>query len=187
MEDNFHLDKTFGRHDSLSKGEYENCTFNSCLFIDNNLSGYKFINCSFHDCNLSVANIHKTIFQDVQFKNCKMLGLQFNTCNEFGLSFSFDGCQLNHCSFYKTKIKKTVFKNCQLQESDFSETDLSYAVFDNCNLEQSTFDHSNLENTDFRTAYHYSIDPVNNRIKKAKFSLQGLPGLLEKYNIQIVE
>jgi uncharacterized protein YjbI with pentapeptide repeats len=114
-----------------------------------------------------------------------MLGLRFDSCNEFGLSFSFDSCQLNHCSFYKTKIKKTIFKNSQLQETDFAEADLTSVVFDNCNLIQAIFDHTILEKADFRTSCNYSIDPENNRIKKAKFSILGVSGLLEKYDIDI--
>lgn len=114
-----------------------------------------------------------------------MLGLHFDTCSEFGLSFSFDSCQLNHSSFYKTKIKKTVFKNSQLQETDFVETDLTSAVFDNCNLQQAMFEQTTLEKADLRTSYNYSIDPETNRIKKAKFSFAGISGLLDKYDIEI--
>jgi uncharacterized protein YjbI with pentapeptide repeats len=114
-----------------------------------------------------------------------MLGLRFDTCNEFGLSFSFDGCQLNLSSFFKTKIKKTVFKNSQLQETDFSQADLTSAMFDNCNLERATFDQTILEKSDLRTSYNYSLDPEINRIKKAKFSILGIAGLLDKYDIEI--
>jgi fluoroquinolone resistance protein len=42
-----------------------------------------------------------------------------------------------------------------------------------------------LEKADFRTAYNYSIDPEKNRIKKAKFSIFGVTGLLDKYDIEI--
>jgi uncharacterized protein YjbI with pentapeptide repeats len=114
-----------------------------------------------------------------------MLGLRFDTCNDFGLSFSFDSCQLNHSSFFKTKIKKTVFKNSQLQETDFAEADLTSAMFDNCNLERANFDQTILEKSDFRTSYNYSIDPERNRVKKAKFSILGIAGLLDKYDIDI--
>ncbi|WP_419802798.1 hypothetical protein [Mucilaginibacter sp.] len=40
---------------------------------------------------------------------------------------------------------------------------------------------------DFSSAYNFSIDPENNRIKKAKFSVAGLPGLLEKFGLKIVD
>jgi uncharacterized protein YjbI with pentapeptide repeats len=114
-----------------------------------------------------------------------MLGMLFTNCNEFGLSFSFENCLLNHCSFYQRKIKKTLFRNSQLQETDFSECDLSGSLFDRCDLARATFEHSLLEKADLRTSFNYSIDPETNRICKAKFSLQGVPGLLYKYDIEI--
>lgn len=169
----------------LAKGEYETCTFKDCNFSDSDLRTCTFTDCVFNSCNLSMALVDRTAFREVQFINCKMLGLRFDTCNEFGLSFSFEGCQLNHASFYKTNVKKTVFKNSQLQETDFAESDLSGAVFDNCNLAQAIFDRTNLEKADLRTAYHYSIDPEINRIKKARFAIWGLPGLLGKYGIEV--
>lgn len=114
-----------------------------------------------------------------------MLGLHFDSCNEFGLSFSFENCILNHSTFFKTKIKKTIFKNTQLQEVDFTECDLADSLFDNCDLTRATFDNTVIEKVDFRTSYNYSIDPEKNRIKKAKFSIHGISGLLEKYNLII--
>jgi fluoroquinolone resistance protein len=47
------------------------------------------------------------------------------------------------------------------------------------------FDHTILEKADLRSSYNYSFDPEINRIKKAMFSLQGIPGLLNKYDIEI--
>src|SRR5688572_14341554 len=189
MEQAYSHDKTFDRNDftktPLAKGEYENCTFKNCNFSDNDLSNFKFTDCEFVGCNLSLVKLNKTALQDAKFKDCKMLGLRFDTCAEFNLSFLFDNCLLNHSSFYKTKIKKTSFKNSQLQETDFTECDLTSSVFDNCDLKSATFDFTILEKADLRNSYNYSIDPEKNRIKKAKFSLQSVSGLLEKYDIEI--
>lgn len=35
-------DKTFDQKETLTKGEYEKCAFNSCNFADNDLSEFKF-------------------------------------------------------------------------------------------------------------------------------------------------
>jgi fluoroquinolone resistance protein len=169
----------------LAKGEYENCTFKNCDFSNSDLTNIKFIDCLFEGCNLSLAKLTMTAFQDIKFRNCKMLGLHFENCNEFGLSVGFEDCNLNHCSFYQRKLKKTFFKNVTLQEADFAECDLSSSVFDNCDLSKATFDFTNLEKADLRSSFNYSIDPEKNRIKKAKFSLTGLAGLLDKYDIEI--
>jgi len=114
-----------------------------------------------------------------------MSGLRFDTCNEFGLSFSFENCLLNHSTFYKVKIKKTNFKNTQLIETDFTECDLTGSLFDNCDLDRAIFANSILEKVDFSTSYNFSINPEINRIKKAKFSLATISGLLDKYDIEI--
>jgi fluoroquinolone resistance protein len=42
-----------------------------------------------------------------------------------------------------------------------------------------------IEKADFRTAYNYHLDPESNRLKGAKFSFHGLPGLLGKYGLEI--
>jgi uncharacterized protein YjbI with pentapeptide repeats len=114
-----------------------------------------------------------------------MLGMHFDHCNKFGLEFSFENCKLNHSSFYQTKIKKTAFKNSELKEVDFTDCDISVSVFNNCDLLNAKFENAILEKADLRTAYNYSIDPNANRIKKAKFSLNGIPGLLNGYDIEI--
>jgi fluoroquinolone resistance protein len=185
MDQIFVQDKVYDKIDILAKGEYDNCTFNNCNFSIKELSQLAFTDCTFNACDLSLAKLNKTAFRDVQFKNCKMLGLRFDTCNEFGLSFSFDNCQLNHSSFYKVNITKTVFKDSQLQDVDFSEADLTGTVFDNCNLMQAMFDRTILDKSDLRTSFNFIIDPEINRIKKTKFSIEGVVGLLAKYDILI--
>ena len=179
------FDKLDYTQEALAKGEYENCTFTNCNFEETNLNDIKFMNCDFHDCNWSLAQLNGTVLREVKFKDCKMLGLQFETCNDFGLSFSFENCQLNHSTFFQMNIKKTIFQNCQLREIDFSESNLSNVVFDNCDLSQAIFINTVLDKADFRTAYNYSIDPESNRLKKAKFSILGISGLLDKYDLVI--
>ncbi|MFP3595827.1 pentapeptide repeat-containing protein [Chryseobacterium sp. SIMBA_029] len=169
----------------LDRGEYENCTFRNYSFEYADLSGFKFTDCDFIGCNLSMAKLINTAFRDVVFKECKMFGLQFSDCNEFGLSFKFESCLLNNSIFYKTVIKKTLFKDTKLTEVDFEQCDLSGSVFSSCDFTGAVFQNTNLEKADLRTSFHYSIDPNINRLKKAKFSLSEVHGLLYKLDIQI--
>jgi fluoroquinolone resistance protein len=169
----------------LAEAEYENCSFIGCDFSDFNLSHFYFTDCEFSGCNLSMAKLGKTAFRDILFKDCKMLGLHFEHCKELLFSASFDHCILNLSCFYNWKLKKTVFKDCSLQEVDFTEADLTEAVFHHCDLAGAIFDNTVLEKADFRTAFHYVINPEMNKIKKAKFSTTGIAGLLRKYDIEI--
>lgn len=185
MSNNYLVDQNFENVNVLIKGEYENCNFYNCDFSNANFSDFKFIECRFEACNISLLKLNATAFREVTFQDCKMLGLHFEDCNPFGLALAFENCSLNHSSFYKLKIKNTIFKNSQLEECDFTEADLSHSVFENSNLLCAIFEQTNLEKCDFRSAINYSIDPENNRIKKAKFSAIGLYGLLHKYDIEI--
>lgn len=191
MLEDFFEDKTFTgavfTQIPLLKGEYTGCKFQNCDFSNANVSGIQFHQCEFLSCNLSLANLTKTVFSSVSFKQCKMLGLRFDHCSSFGFSVYVEGCMLDHSSFYRMKMKKTSFKDSKLQEVDFGECDLSAAIFENCDLIGATFDQTILEKADLRSSFNYIIDPEQNRLKKAKFSVAGCKGLLAKYDIIISE
>jgi fluoroquinolone resistance protein len=170
----------------LEQADYEGCTFVSCDFSGADLGEFRFIDCLFKACNLSMAGLDKTSFQEVEFSECKMLGLRFEHCNPLGMSFSFGDCQLNHSSFYSLKLPRVRFIRCLLQEADFTGTDLSGAVLDECDLSLAVFENTLLEKADLSTAMNYSLDPEDNYIRGAKFSLPAVTGLLYKYQIEIL-
>lgn len=189
MKEAYITDETFNNIDVTQKplhsGEYESCIFRSCNFEYADLSGIKFTDCEFIECNLSMTRLSGTAFRNVIFKDCKMFGMPFNDCNEFGMSFKFEGCSLNNSVFYKSIIKKTAFRNSKLIEVDFSETDISHAVFSGCDLSGAVFDRTNLEKADLRTSFNYTINPASNKLKKTKFSLSEVHGLLRQLDIEI--
>ena len=166
-------------------GDYEQCWFVNCNFANVDLSGINFIDCSFEECDLSMAKVKKTALKTVTFKGCKMLGINVGECMTFLLQLHFENCLLNHASFYQLKLKGIKFKNCKLIGVDFVVTDLTQALFENCDLTDAVFEKTLLEKADLRTAFNYTIDPELNEIKAARFSLQGLPGLLNKYRIVV--
>ncbi|WP_335966423.1 pentapeptide repeat-containing protein [Galbibacter sp. PAP.153] len=170
---------------ALEKGEYDNCPFYNCNFKQSDITNVSFTECSFHDCDFSMANIKNSAFKEVHFYNCKLMGLHFDTCNPFLLSFNFEDCILNFSSFYKLKLKKMLFKKCSMEQVDFTETDLTECVLDNCNLENAIFHNTVLRAADLSTSYNMTIDPEINQLQKAKFSTKGALSLLKKYNIKI--
>ncbi len=189
MERKYIEEKTFDEtdftKDAPATGDYESCSFVNCNFYNADLSEIHFIDCEFTGCNMSLVKLSKTAFRDIQFKDCKLLGLHFYDGNNFLFSADFDNCILNLSSFFGMNLKKIQFKNSTLHEVDFTETDLSSTVFHNCDLARATFENTILEKADLRTSFNYSIDPELNRIKKAKFSMPAVIGLLNKYDIQI--
>jgi fluoroquinolone resistance protein len=179
------FDKIDFRIEQLPKGEYDSCQFKNCDFSNGDFSGIIFLDCTFVSCNLSMVKMTKTTFSNVLFKDSKLLGTVFNQCNSIGITFKFEDCFLDNSSFYQLKIRNTLFKNTRLHDVDFTETDLISAVFMNCDLNNVKFENTLLEKADFRTSYNYILDPTRNRIKKAKFSLNEVVGLLSQFNIEI--
>jgi uncharacterized protein YjbI with pentapeptide repeats len=187
--DAYFLEQTFSkRHfadESWTKGDYEACVFRDCRWESGDWSGCTFVDCTFVSCDLSLAKFVGTAFRDVVFQDCKMLGLRWDRCNLLGLSVAFDRCALDHNSFYALKLKNTRFNGCSLREVDFVEADLTGASFAGCTLAGAAFEQTILEGADFRTAEGVVLNPEQNRVKNARFSLDGLPGLVAHYGLRI--
>lgn len=178
--------ETFDTLKSLdNQQEYECCTFRQCDLSEAFLTSTRFIECEFVECNLSNIRIDQTSFIDCSFDQCKMLGIQFDRSNHLIFSASFTNCQLDHSTFYQMKLKDTRFTNSSLEGADFTETDLKGANLTGCNLLNAKFERTNLEEADLRNAVGYAIDPEQNRIAKAQFSLSEIEGLLTRYRIKI--
>jgi uncharacterized protein YjbI with pentapeptide repeats len=126
-----------------------------------------------------------TSFQNVEFIECRLIGIHFEDCSNFGLQISFDKCTLDYSTFNQMNLKKIDFKGCILYEVDFTESDCNDSTFEKCDLNRAIFSNTNLTGADFRSAYNYEIDPRNNQIKEAKFSFPEIVGLLKSFDIRI--
>ncbi|RFZ81705.1 pentapeptide repeat-containing protein [Mucilaginibacter terrenus] len=181
-------DKTFTSlavADLKAAGTYENCTFKACLWPKAYLNGFIFIDCVFEECDLTQADIGNSGLQNAVFKNCRLNEVNFSKGLDFLFAVNFEGCVLDHAVFHRKKNKKANFTDCSLREADFSDTDLTDAKFVNCDLHRAAFSQTILRNADLRTSYNFTIDPDDNVVKNARFSVHGLPGLLEKYSLRI--
>jgi fluoroquinolone resistance protein len=189
MEKHYFEDEAFDRLDASTRplvpGDYEGCRFTACNFTRADLSNFRFSECSFTGCNFSLVKSVQTAWTDCRFTDCKLLGFPFFQSNPFLFSVRFEQCMLQLANFYQLGLKRTLFLRCQLHEADFTGADLQAAIFDQCDLLGARFDQSNLEKADFRTAFNYTIDPAMNRVKKARFSAEGLAGLLERFDLDI--
>ncbi|MBM3423194.1 MAG: pentapeptide repeat-containing protein [Chlorobi bacterium] len=166
-------------------GSYEECLFFGCGFTGAELSGVTFRDCTFEMCDFTLAGMKNVALQQVLFRQCKLQGVQFGECRTFLLELRFEECLMRFSTFLKLSLKETVFRKCDLQEADFTEADLTGASFGESDLMKAVFQHTNLEKADFRTALNYSINPETNRLRKARFSLPGITGLLDTYGIEI--
>jgi len=171
--------------DALPPGSYDQCRFMHCNLSGAVLTGYHFTDCLFADCDLSNANLRGVVFNDVVFEGCKLTGLHFEDCHTIPFGVHFKGCILTLASFVKMMLRKTVFVDCRLTETDLTGADLREAVFTGSDLDRAIFSGCNLEKADFRKTIQCTIDPAQNRMRRAKFSMDGLPGLLSAYGLDI--
>lgn len=176
------VDRTF-TNDDLKYIEYESCTFKNCTFERVTFVAMAFIDCHFIKCNLNQANVNHTAFRSALFSNCIITDVNFAMCDRFLFSLNFENCQMDFCKFYDLKMKAVSFKNCKLIAVDFMATDLSNADFEASDLRRATIIESNLTKADFSKAYNYVFNPKLNKVKGAIFSKDGLPGLLEHFDI----
>lgn len=163
---------------------YANCTFNHCNFAQAILNDSTFEECLFDTCDFSLTKMRNTSWHGVTFKDCKLMGTDFSTCNPFS-SFCFERCQMGYANFHGLKLKQTCFIECDMMESYFSEANLEGAKFIRCNLERALFHHTNLTGADFSTAYNMSIIPANNKLKNAVFSRFNLEGLVAHLGLKL--
>ncbi|MFC5409632.1 pentapeptide repeat-containing protein [Larkinella bovis] len=171
-------------------GPWSHQTFEQCVFKKLDLAGValtdaNFVNCRFEGCDLTRTQLKNTKLFEVSFVHCKLTYVDFGLCNAFGFHTSFQNCQLDYTVFLNRKLKKTHFIECSLKEAQFLKCELTGTIFKDCNLELARFEDNNLMQVDFSSSYNLALDPDANRIKKARFSLHNLPGLLTKYDLVI--
>jgi uncharacterized protein YjbI with pentapeptide repeats len=189
MEQFIYIHKTFEKvlyfNQKVNNREFDGCIFRNCDFSASDFSYNTFIDCEFIDCNMGMTKLTGSSLKSVSFKTCKLLGIEFHLCEDFLFSVDFENCILDYSSFANKKMPKTRFLNCSMKEVVFIGADLTKSVFENANLDNAVFNDTQLKEADFTTAYNYKIDPEFNPMKKAKFSMMGIPGLLEKYDLKI--
>jgi uncharacterized protein YjbI with pentapeptide repeats len=189
MDEFLYIDKTFEKlvqfDARVSSREFDGCTFLNCEFSNSIFTECTFIDCTFTDCNLSMARLPQTALKTVTFRNCKLLGVRFEECDDFLFNVNCYDSVLDYSWFNGKKIQKTIFSKCALKGVNFSNCDLTGSSFGQCNLDGAIFDNTILKSVDFSTAFNYRIDPEFNAMQKAKFSTDGILGLLDKYDIRI--
>ncbi|MBO0929704.1 pentapeptide repeat-containing protein [Fibrella aquatilis] len=171
--------------DSWHGHDFEKCAFQKLDLSGAVFAKSNFINCQFEECNLSKINVGNTKFDEVNFVKCRLVQVDFGHCNPFGFSVGFGHCNLDFAVFLNRNMKKTRFDTCSLKEAHFLKCDLTGAVFQECDLELAKFGENNLTQVDFTSSYNIRLNPDDNKLKKAKFSLRHLPGLLSKYELDI--
>jgi len=163
---------------------FDNCIFVNCDFSKSNIFSCKFTECRFINCDLSLSSIKASTFNDVAFKNSRLLGLSWSACEE-PFDVSFDSCNLSSNSFHLLDLRQMHFLDSQIHDSGFEECNLEKALFDKCDLTHSVFIKNNLKKANFESSKNYLIDPSQNEMKDARFSLPEALSFLSLFPIKI--
>ncbi|MBT3581770.1 pentapeptide repeat-containing protein, partial [bacterium] len=169
---------------SFKDKEFINCTFLSCVFLECIFQTCTFNDCVFQKCDLSLAKLPNTRLMGVEFKRSKLVGINWLKTKMFS-RVNFRECLINNCSFLSLNLTKIALIKCQVKDTSFAETNLSYAKCGESDFEKSIFLNTNLTGADFSAAINYNINPHQNKLKKAKFSLPDAINLLENLEITL--
>jgi len=171
--------------------EFEDCEFNDCDFLSAIFEGCKFLNCSFTRCNLSLIKIPNSRFFEVEFVDCKLVGIDWTRAYwptyYIDSELKFSRCILNDSSFFSLTLNELTLDGCKLHEVDFREGDFSNSSMLNSDFTNSLFMKTNLQNVDFTESYNFAINILENKISKAKFSRLDALSLLDSLNIELVD
>lgn len=175
----------------LSNKEFCECQFKQCNFSNSDFTNCQFDDCEFVDCNLSLIKITGSKFRTVDFKKCKVIGVNWCSANWSSIQIScpigFDECILNDSIFYGLYLAEVKMEACQLHDIDFSEANCEDASFIQSDFLNSRFNQTNLTRADFIDAVNYTVNVFDNQISKAKFSLPEAACLLDSLDIEVVE
>jgi fluoroquinolone resistance protein len=170
---------------------FENCTFQNCNFSDAQFHQCKFLECSFSNSNLSNLAVKYTRFIDVNFDECKLIGINWTTADWPRLNLSsplrFTQCIMNDSSFFGLSLAELSLAHCKAHDVDFRNGNFAKSIFTHTDFTNSLFSKTNLKETDFSEAQNYTIDVFNNDIRGARFSRYEALSLLDSLAIELVD
>ncbi len=173
----------------ITRSQFYDCTFTECSFAETELLKCRFSNCVFEGCDLSLMRVTDSAFSDTRFLDSKVLGVNWTladwSTNLFGEGLIFQTCSINHSTFLGLQLKGISIVDCVASNVDFRETDLSQSNLSGTDFSESLFNQTKLIEADFRRAINYDINPSQNPLTKAKFSLPEAMSLLFSMDIEL--
>ena len=161
---------------------FDDCTFQDCNFSETQFKRCSFRNCHFKNCDLSLCEVEYCRFQRSQFKDCKLIGINWAKVGQLQW-IAFHNCNLSYATFMELDLQKALITGCLAKEATFAETNLTEANCTHTDFIDSRFIHTNLTRADFRGARNYFIPALENTLKKTLFSLPEALSLLDGLDI----
>ena len=172
----------------ILSSEFYDCVFRECNFVESILNKCRFVNSSFKSCDLSLIQVLESSFSVTRFEDSKVMGVNWAQADwptsGLGKPLEFLRSVISHSTFIGLSLKDLKIKDCVAIDVDFREADLSQADFAGTDLSKSLFKDTNLTEADLSQARNYDIDPGQNILQGAKFSLPEAMSLL--YSMEII-
>lgn len=195
IEDNQeYFDEMFSKQNyseqTIHNVTFEKCEFAHCDFSSAVLPGCKFIDCRFEQCNLTLINVANTRFSCDEFRDCKLVGIDWTVAYwpkfDFYSQLNFKNSILDNSSFFGLKLHESFFEECRLHDVDFRNAELTKSSLLCCDLANSLFMQTDLEQVDFTESHSFNIDIRQNKLSKAIFSRFEALALLESLDIKLI-
>ncbi|RRK10116.1 pentapeptide repeat-containing protein [Lactiplantibacillus garii] len=138
-------------HPMFDHVSFENVTFTGRTFERLEITDAEFIKCDFSNCHFEKASLLR-----VQFKDCKMVGLDLT--GAFLNNVSFDNDLLDLSMLCDMKLKATHFNDCRLTDASVMNDRLTRVQFNRCDLDQVSFYQTALKNIDLSTCHFERLD-----------------------------
>jgi fluoroquinolone resistance protein len=180
------LSKVNVSQQTISKSEFEACTFILCNFSEAVLEHCKFVDCTFKKSNLRLVKLAEVSMIDTIFKDCILQGVDFTGVTGITRSMDFTDCKLLYTLFFEIDMSGKKFTNCDLADASFIDVDLKGADFSKSNLKGCRFEQCDMRKANFVKAKSYFINTDINKIAHAKFSMPEAEVLLKNFGIELV-
>jgi uncharacterized protein YjbI with pentapeptide repeats len=173
----------------LNNKVFEHCTFTHSSFIETKFSSCKFIDCEFKSCNLSSIQVKNCSFNETLFDESKMIGINWTHAKwpliKLTSPIKIYKSNISHSSFFELELRDLIIEECKAHDVDFRGCDLSNSLFMLTDFQGSQFMRTKLYSADFTDAINYNINPIENDIRKGKFSMPDAMNLLNHFEIDI--
>jgi fluoroquinolone resistance protein len=175
----------------IAAAEFTETTFIRCNFSETIFQACRFTDCVFDGCDLTLVQFPGCTFAGIAFKDTRVMGVDWTRADwprlGGGKRITFAGCVMSHSTFIGLSLRELHLVECTATDVDFREADLSRASFVDTDLAESIFQGTDLTQADFSRARNYRIDPAQNKISRAKFSLPEALALLYSMDIEMVD
>ena len=94
----------------LESTEFLNCVFENLDFSSQSFKDSRFIECNFKKCNCSNITVMNSSLRDVEFDECKLLGINWSCVNTVS-HLKFLNSILDYCVFQELDLVNFIFEN----------------------------------------------------------------------------